>query len=133
MVSFDDLLEAAKRANVAVYAISIVSKADATRFGSDGAHRFSTESDYALRSLTQETGGRAFFPIELKDLNGIYGLIAEELSAQYSLAYAPRVRTDGSFHRLFVRVLHRDDVRPRTRTGYYAPKAVRASIDMGRQ
>ncbi|MGE5360292.1 MAG: VWA domain-containing protein [Bacteroidales bacterium] len=130
MVSFDDLLESAKRANVAVYAISIVSKTDAARFGGDGTHRFSTESDYALRSLTQETGGRAFFPNEMKDLDGVYGEIADELSAQYSLAYTPRSRTDGSFHRLFVRVLHRDDVRPRTRTGYYAPRTVQAAVDV---
>jgi VWFA-related protein len=130
MVSFDDLLESAKRANVAVYAISLVSKSDMNRFGGDGGRRFSTESDYALRSLTQETGGRAFFPTELRDLNGTYGQIADELSAQYSLAYTPRVKTDGSFHRLFVRVLNHTDVRPRTRTGYYAPKAVRAAIDV---
>jgi Ca-activated chloride channel homolog len=129
MISFDDLLDSAKRSSVTVYAISIVSKTDTKRFPTDGARRFSTESDYALKTLAQETGGRAFFPLEIAELHGVYGQISEELSAQYSLGYSPAARADGSFHRLFVRVLTRDDVRPRTRTGYYATRTVRAAVD----
>lgn len=127
LVSFDDLLDAAKRSGVTVYTISIASKNDAKRFD-DGGRRFSTREDYSLRSLSQETGGRPFFPLEVKDLNGVYQHIADELSAQYSLAYTPKLNKEG-FHRLLVRVLQRDDVKLRTRTGYYATHTVRASLD----
>lgn len=127
LLSFDDLLDCAERTDVAVYTIAIVSPfSNANRF--DGDKRFSTEADFALRKLSQETGGRSFFPLELKDLNGVYQRIADELTSQYSIGYPPRVKADGSFHRLCVRVLHHENARPRTRTGYYSSRPIRAAL-----
>ncbi len=128
LLSFDDLLSAAKRAGVAVYSISVVSPFDVKRLDDSGAHRFSDESDFALRMLSQETGARSFFPLTLRDLNGVYQQIAEELSTQYSLGYAPKVHDDGAFHRLAVRILHHPGARPRTRSGYYSSRPIRAAL-----
>ncbi len=130
MLAADDLLDAARRSNVAVYTISIVSKTDTKRF--DGDKRFITEADFTLRTLAQDTGGRSFFPLEVKDLSGVYQQIAQELASQYSLAYSPKVRGDGAFHRLFVRVMNHDGARPRTRTGYYAARPIQAALTDGR-
>jgi Ca-activated chloride channel family protein len=127
MLSFDDLMDAAKRAGMAVYTISVVSPFD-TKKVDDSGRRFSNESDFALRSLAQETGARSFFPMELRDLNGVYQEIADELSSQYSIGYIPRVHGDGAFHRLFVRVLHHPDASSRTRSGYYSSRPVRAFL-----
>lgn len=132
MLSFEDLMDAAKRSAVAIYAIRITSPFDPRRMDESVA-RFSTESDFALRSLATETGARSFFPFDLKDLNGVYGQIAEELSSQYSIGYMPRVHRDEAFHRLFVRVLHRVDARPRTRSGYYSSRPLPASLIGGQQ
>ncbi len=130
LLSFDDLMDAAKRTGVAVYTISVVSPFDPRKLD-EGATRFITESDFALKSLAQETGARSFFPRELKDLNGVYQQIAEELGSQYSIGYVPAEHNDGAFHRLFVRVLHHADARPRTRSGYYSPRRLPASLAGG--
>ncbi len=126
LLSFDDLLDAAKRAGVAVYPISITSPSDPKT--QDGTHRYITESDFSLKSLAQETGARAFFPMELKDLDGTYQQIAQELSSQYSLGYSPKHYGDGAFHKLMVRVLHHPDARSRTRSGYYSTRPITASL-----
>ena len=126
-LSFDDLMDAAKRSAVAIYPIRITSPFDPRRMDGGGT-RFSTESDFALRSLATETGARSFFPLELRDLNGVYRQIGEELSSQYSIGYMPKAHAQEAFHRLFVRVLHRSDARPRTRTGYYSSRPLPASL-----
>ena len=45
------------------------------------------DAQFVLRRLAQQTGGRAFFPQEIKELASVYGDIRDELSSQYSLAY----------------------------------------------
>ncbi len=128
MLSFDDLMDVAKRAGVAVYTISVISPFDSKKLDDTGTKRYNNESDFALRSLATETGARSFFPMELKDLNGVYQQIAQELSSQYSIGYVPKSYGDGAFHRLFVRVLRHPDARTRTRSGYYSSRPVRASL-----
>lgn len=119
LISFDDVLEQARRAGVSVYTISLQSPAAAGRRGA--SRRYFSQSDYAMKTIAQETGAQAFFPEKIQDLSGVFGRIAAELGAQYSLAYAPKnVRKDGRFRRVVVQVLGRPDARPRTRTGYFA-------------
>ena len=51
-----------------------------------------------LRQLAQETGGRAFFVQKAEELTGVYGQIADELSSQYTLGYAPKnAKRDGAW------------------------------------
>jgi Ca-activated chloride channel family protein len=128
LLSYDDLLDAAKHAGVAIYAISVVSPFDTKRLDESRTRRYINESDFALKTLSQDTGARSFFPMELKDLNGVYQQIAEELSSQYSLGYMPKVSGDGAFHRLLVRILHHPDARPRTRSGYFSSRPVHAAL-----
>jgi VWFA-related protein len=97
------------------------SKYAASRLASQGQRRFYSESEYSMRTLAQETGAQAFFPMQIVELKGVYGNIAQELSSQYSLAYSPaNVRADGRFRRIEVRVATRPELKLRTRTGYTA-------------
>jgi VWFA-related protein len=74
-----------------------------------------------MRTLAQETGGRAFFPARIDDLNGVYAQIADELASQYTLGYSSgNQRRDGAWRRLVVQVA-RANITPRTKKGYYAP------------
>jgi len=74
-----------------------------------------------LRRFAQQTGGRAFFPVDAKELAGIYGEIKAELASQYALAYeSSNPRRDGQFRRIAVRI-ERTGVVARARPGYYAP------------
>ena len=75
-----------------------------------------------MRQLADETGGRAFFPERIEDLNGVYGQIADELASQYTVGYSPRnPRRDGAWRRVVVQVA-RPNVVPRTKRGYYGPR-----------
>ena len=109
-VSRDQALEMAQRADVVVYAIST----NITRDDNDG--------DKVLRYLTEETGGQAFFPFKIEDLDQSFENIANELRHQYNIFYRPEpLKTDGLFHPVTVKPKRKDLV-VRARKGYYAPK-----------
>lgn len=121
LISYEDVMELARRSGVAIYTISLRSPAAASVAESKLSARYHTPADFAMRNLAQETGGQSFFPLALADLRGVYGRIAEELARQYALGYTPKnaVR-DGAFRRILVRVTSVPGARPRTRSGYYA-------------
>src|SRR5271157_1133492 len=108
----DQALEMAQKADVVIYAIS-----------TNGITRIETDGDKVLRYLAQETGGRAFFPFKVEDLDQSFENIANELRHQYSISYRPEpLITDGLFHVIDVRVRERKNILVNVRRGYYAPK-----------
>ena len=63
------------------------------------------EAEFVLRTLAQDTGGRAFFPTKIEDLTGVYGQIADELASQYTVGYtSANTKRDGAWRRVSVRV-----------------------------
>jgi VWFA-related protein len=87
--------------------------------------RFFSPTEFSMKSLAQETGGRAFFPSRITELTGIYDEIAAELANQYSIGYTPKNgKRDGVYRRVSVRV-DRPDARTRARTGYIAAASIR--------
>jgi len=114
LVTFEEALDLAKRSETAIYTIGLQSR-------DNGISKGFREAEFVLRQLAQETGGRAFFPQRAEDLAGIYGVIADELSSQYTLGYAPsNQRRDGAWRRVTVQV-NRQGASARTKRGYYAP------------
>lgn len=114
LVSFEEVLELAKRSETAIYTIGLLPRETA-------ALRGFREAEFVLRQLAQETGGRAFFAQKVEDLKDVYGQIADELSSQYSMSYSSRnIKRDGAFRRLVVQVA-RPNVTARTKRGYYGP------------
>lgn len=76
-----------------------------------------------LKKIAAETGGRAFFPRNEKDLNDAYAQIDEDLRSQYILAYTTtNGAKDGSFRTIQVKVKTHTDLTVRHRRGYFAPK-----------
>lgn len=56
-----------------------------------------------LERLANETGGRAYFPSDVSELNGIARDIANELRIQYSIGYLPtNDKSDGTFRNIKV-------------------------------
>jgi len=116
LVTFDEVLDLAKRSETAIYSIGLRSK-------EIGANRGFKEADFVLRQLAQETGGKSFFPTETRDLPGIYTQIGDELASQYTIGYTSKNgRRDGQWRRVVVRVL-RKDATARTKQGYFASAA----------
>jgi Ca-activated chloride channel homolog len=125
LVSFDDVMDVAKQAGIAIYTITLRSKF-AVQQASASGRRYFSQSEYAMKALAQETGARAFFPVDITELVGVYGTIGEELASQYALGYTSKnPRRDGAFRRVVVRVADHPGVQVRTRTGYVAPRPER--------
>lgn len=106
----DQALEMAQKSDTVLYAIST----NTTREDKDG--------DKVLRYFAEETGGQAFFPFKIEDLDQNFENIANELRHQYNIFFRPEpLKTDGLYHALQVKVKGRPLV-VRARKGYYAPK-----------
>lgn len=113
LVSFEEVLDLAKRSETSIYTIALR--------GADSSTRGFREAEFVMRQLAQETGGRSFFPARIEDLNGVYGQIADELASQYTIGYTSKnPRNDGAFRRIVVQVA-RPSVVARTKKGYFAP------------
>jgi Ca-activated chloride channel family protein len=109
-VTRDQALEMAQKADSVIYAIST----NISRIENDG--------DKVLKYLTQETGGQAFFPFKVQDLEQSFENIATELRRQYNIFYRPEpLKADGLYHTINVKVNGRKDLIVRARKGYYAP------------
>jgi len=107
----DQALEMAQRADTVVYGIST----NVTRAETDG--------DKVLRYFAEKTGGRAYFPFKVEDLEQSFENIHNELNHQYIILYRPEpLKTDGLFHTFELRVKGRKDLLVRVRPGYYAPR-----------
>jgi Ca-activated chloride channel family protein len=107
----DQALEMAQKADVVIYAISTNTLRDAL------------DGDNVLRYLTAETGGQAFFPFKVEDLDQSFENIANELRHQYNIFFRPEpLKSDGLYHPVTVKVTTRKDLVVRARKGYYAPK-----------
>jgi len=116
LLPFEEVLDLAKRSETAIYAIGLRS----SEVGVSSNKGFK-EAEFVLRQLSQETGGRTFFPTQASELPAIYGQISDELSSQYTVGYTSRNgKRDGAWRRVVVRV-NRPNAVPRTKQGYFAP------------
>jgi len=81
----------------------------------------------ALERLAEATGGVAFFPETLAEVEPICTQIANDIRNQYTLTYYPsNTAKDGTFRRVDVQLdnlpRNKGKLQVRARTGYYAPK-----------
>jgi Ca-activated chloride channel family protein len=113
LIEFEEVLDLAKRSETAIYAIGL-------RAGEIQRREFK-EAEFVLKQLANETGGRAYFVNDARDLQKIYQTIWDELSSQYSVAYSSaNPKRDGAWRRIQVRLL-RPSTSARTKAGYYGP------------
>jgi len=112
------LLQLLREKDVQVFAIGIVGQLDDWRGRTGLSQREKAEK--LLSAVTQETGGRAFFPYKVDDLGQSFLDIGDELRHQYALAYSPAGRSaDGKYHTIRIQT-DRKDVIVRARKGYYS-------------
>jgi Ca-activated chloride channel family protein len=117
LLDYDSVEDMAKRSDVTVYAIGLQATDEAT-------HGFN-EGEFVLRSLAQDTGGRAYFILKTADLNAVYQQIADELANQYMIGYTSTShRLDGAWRHIAVTV-NREGASVRTKSGYFAPQGWR--------
>jgi Ca-activated chloride channel homolog len=109
-----ELAEMLKGSDVTMYALGYLQRQ------SSSVQRM---AQMELQRFAAMTGGHAFFPTNLNQLDSIYDRIHDEIASRYTLGYmSSDPRTDGSWRPVEIR-LTRDDLRGarvRTRPGYFA-------------
>ncbi len=117
LVTDDQVLELARKSEINIYAVRLSSSRP-----QDHARQAFSQAEYLVNALARDTGGRAYFPTSLGELDAVYDRIAEELRTLYSVGYvSSNGRRDGKWRRIVVRVPDRDGLTVRHKLGYYAP------------
>jgi Ca-activated chloride channel homolog len=119
VIGFDDVLAMARKSGINIYTICLQNRYSVARV--ESSRKYFSESDFAMKTLAQETGAQSFFPQSVQELKGIYASISDELSNQYSIGYSStNWHPDGRFRRIVVKVNDHPEFRPRARLGYTA-------------
>ncbi len=120
----EQLFDLLREADVQIYAVGFINELE-----SEGGFIRKSPQKKArnfLDKLATETGGKAYFPNSLSELDGIARDIASELRTQYLISYTPtNDRKDGSFRNIKVVVKDGPKNEKRiaiTRTGRVAEK-----------
>lgn len=109
-VTRQEVIEAARRAEVTIYAISTNTSNTVSR------------GDKLMQRLAEETGGRAFYPFKIEDVVRAFKSIQDELRSQYALSYKPAdFNADGHYRRIEIRPRTDKNLVIRARKGYFAP------------
>jgi Ca-activated chloride channel homolog len=110
-LSFSDTMDLLKASNVTVYAIGLLESTGSAR----------AQLQMTLRQLVEATGGQAFFPTAMKEVESTYEKVLAEIKGQYHLGYqSTNARTDGAWRKVEIKV-KRQDLRIRSRKGYFGP------------
>ncbi len=110
--TLEKLVERANQGDTVVYAIGL--------FTEEEKHE-ATKARRALNELTNATGGLAFYPKDVNEVQALAVEIAHDIRNQYTIAYSPRLQQlDGSYRQIKVTVDAPGRPVVRTRSGYYA-------------
>jgi VWFA-related protein len=117
-VKMHEAIERAQKADALIYAIGI---GDSYQGGVDMG---------SLRKITEQTGGRAYFPRSETELRSAFAQIQRDLREQYLVAYSPSNKArDGSYRKIQIEVidpdLRKQKLKLNYRPGYFAKTADR--------
>ena len=91
-------------------------------FGEDTDKREARHAQRVLQTLSDQTGGLAYFPKSLKEVDAITSEVAQDIRTQYSIAYrSTKSPTLGGYRQIHVEAKEKgyNKLQVRTRTGYY--------------
>src|SRR5437868_4803691 len=116
-VRMQEAINRALKADALIYAIGI---GDRYQFGID---------DGALKKVTENTGGRAFFPRNERELNEAFAQIQRDLRERYLIAYSSSNKMrDGSYRRITIEItnpeVRKENLKLNYRPGYFAKTPV---------
>lgn len=113
-MTFEKLLrKAGESENVAIFSVGLLSEEE---------RRVQRRVKRILNELSDATGGAAFFPKDVNEVDEIAHRVAADIRNQYTLGYSPtNPAGDGSFRQVKVALVGPGKNHTvRTRTGYYA-------------
>jgi Ca-activated chloride channel family protein len=110
--TLDDVLQIAQRSSATIYTIGIYDETDRDR------------NPRVLQKIARLSGGRAYFPHSVNDLEQVWHDIAARIRSQYTIGYHSSNPTrDGVFRKVKITAgpKGRRSLRVTTRDGYFAP------------
>jgi Ca-activated chloride channel family protein len=110
--TLSNIVRQAQQEDILVYAIGLLSEEEKKEAAS---------AKRALDLLTSASGGQAFYPKDVSDVERIAHEVAHDIRNQYTITYTPtNQKLDGSFRTIKVLVKAPGNPLARTRQGYYA-------------
>ena len=110
--SLENVVRSARQSEVLIYSVGLLSEED---------HKAAANAKHQLNELSEATGGEAFYPKDVSEVDPIARQVASDLRSQYTIEYSPsNPAMDGTFRRIRVAVKAPGGPTARTRTGYYA-------------
>ena len=113
-LGFNDALTLIRASDVTIHSVGFLSN-------QPGSVR--TNQRMRLTQIAETTGGRAFFPSAMKDVEEAYDAIVAQIRSQYTLGYvSTNTAQDGKWRRVQIRMVRPGlrDVRLQSRQGYFA-------------
>jgi Ca-activated chloride channel homolog len=112
VITLEALVRMAQQSEVLIYAVGLLG---------DEPRREASKAQRALKELATATGGEAFFPKEVSEVDKIAHQVAHDIRSQYIIQYTPtNSAMDGTYRQIKVSVNAPGKPTVRTRTGYYA-------------
>jgi Ca-activated chloride channel family protein len=114
-IRFGDAMTLIRASDVMVYAIGFLQNQ------TSGSR---TDQRLRLTQMATESGGSAFFPANMKEIEEAYDTIVSQVRSQYTLGYvSTNTATDGRWRKVEIRVrpASAKDARIQSRKGYFAP------------
>jgi Ca-activated chloride channel family protein len=106
----------------AIYCIGLL-------FGEDVSRQEAKHSKDVLTELAAQTGGQAYFPKSLRDVDGIAQEVAQDIRTQYTIEYrSTKPPSQGGYREIHVEAKEKGfrGLQVRTRSGYF-PKGAAAA------
>jgi VWFA-related protein len=110
----------------AIYCIGLL-------FGEDVSHAESRHAREVLTELSEQTGGEAYFPHSLKEVDGITHEVAQDIRSQYTIDYrSTKSPSLGGYREIHVEAKEKGyrGLQVRTRSGYF-PKVAPTGANGG--
>ena len=127
--TFQELIGHAQKSNAVIYTIGLLG--DEQHSGLFKLH--SSDAAKKLKQLAEVTGGQAYLPHSLDEVESTCVGIAHDIRNQYTLGYYPSdIKRDGTYRKVRVETsARREHLTVRTRTGYFAPKDETRAVASG--
>jgi len=104
-------------------------------FGEDTDKRESRHARRVLEQISEETGGQAYFPKSLKEVDGIAAEVAQDIRTQYTIGYrSTDPPSNGGYRQVHVEAKGKGfgKLTVRTRAGYFPKTAATAGAQAGK-
>ncbi len=112
LVSLENLVKAAQQTGILIYSVGLLGEEE---------RREAQRAQRALKALAEATGGEAFFPKDVSEVDRIAHQVARDIRNQYTISYTPsNTALDGTFRQIKIAIEAAGNPTVRTRSGYYA-------------